>query len=103
MAPLEAAALVILLMLPFHWAIQRELRRLADPAYVRSQGVVIAQPSILDAHAPAIGTYLGHEIWASVTFLGMHYRFARVAPRSHRHHVRARELYLEPGLVYVTD
>lgn len=37
----------------------------------------------------------------SVLFMGMRYRFDRVAEPSYR--VRSRELLLPPGLVYVTD
>ena len=103
MTPLEAGALVALLVLPCHVAVQYQLARLADPAYVRREGVVVVRMSAVEAHAPAIGTYLGHEIWRSVTFLGMVYRFQRVAPASYAARIGPRELYLEPGLVYVTD
>ena len=34
-------------------------------------------------------------------FMGMRYRFAGIVPPAHR--VKARELLLPPGLLYVTD
>jgi hypothetical protein len=35
--------------------------------------------------------------------MGMEYRFHRVQDRRKREDLAPRELYLEPGLVYVTD
>jgi len=100
MTPMEAALLFALLVLPFHLALQRYAARLADAAYIRAQGVVIVNPRALEAHTPSMGTYMGREIWASVTFKGMVYRFSRVGKKNR---VGPGELYLEPGLVYVTD
>jgi hypothetical protein len=101
--PLEAGALVALLVAPFHFALQRYAAQLVDASYVRKEGVVIVSPRALEGHAPSIGTYMGHEIWRTVTFLGMVYRFERVAPASYAARIAPRELYLEPGLIYVTD
>lgn len=103
MSPIEAALLVALVALPFHFAVQHQLARLEDPAYIRRKGVVIVKESALAGHAGCIGEYNGHEIWATVTFMGMTYRFSRVAPPSYRGNIHERELYLEPGLVYLTD
>ena len=100
MTPLDAAALVALLAWPFHWALTRELDRLEDPAYLARQGIVIVKLSALDSHAEAIGVYKGREIWRSLTFKGMQYRFDRVVPASARERLRPGELYLEPGLVF---
>ena len=57
----------------------------------------------LEGHAQALGTYMGREIWANVTFKGMVYRFDRVVLARERERIRPRELYIEPGLIYVTD
>jgi hypothetical protein len=103
MNPLEAAALVALLALPFHWLLQRELAKLDDPGYLRGHGVVIVSPAALEAHTAPIGRYMGCEIWGSVTFMGMRYRFERIVPPRERERIGARELYLPPGLVYLTD
>ena len=101
MSPIEAALFVALFILPFHFAVQYQLARLEDPAYIRREGVVIVRESALMDHAGCLGEYKGHEIWATVTFMEMTYHFSRIAKPSYR--VRPRELYLEPGLVYLTD
>jgi hypothetical protein len=103
MSALDAAALFVMLALPLHWLVQREFARLSDPAYLRAQGVVIVKESALEAHAPPIGEYLGHPIWASVQFMGMKYRFHHVQDRRARERLAPGELFLEPGLVYVAD
>jgi len=103
MSPLEAALLMAILVLPFHFAVQYQLDRLDDPAWLREHGVVIVKESALSGHADPIGKYRGHEIWRAVTFKGMTYRFDHVARPAERERIHARELYLEPGLVYLTD
>ena len=103
MNALEAAALIAVLALPFHWLVQRELARLQDPRYLREHGVVIVSERALDHHSAPIGRYQGREIWGSVTFKGMLYRFDHVAQEQERERIGARELYLSPGLVYVTS
>jgi hypothetical protein len=103
MNALEAAVLIAVLALPFHWLVQRELARLQDPRYLREHGVVIVSERALDHHSAPIGRYRGREIWGSVTFKGMLYRFDHVAQERERERISARELYLSPGLVYVTS
>jgi hypothetical protein len=102
-SPLDAALLALILALPLFWLVLRELDRLGDPAYLRKQGVVIVLERVLDGHSAPIGCYMGREIWGSVTFMGMTYRFDHVARTRERERLSARELYLPPGLVYVTD
>jgi hypothetical protein len=103
MNALEAGVLVALLALPFHWLVQRELDKLGDPSYLRRHGVVIVSPAALQAHSAPIGRYMDREIWGSVTFMGMRYRYDRIVAPRERERISARELYLPPGLVYVTD
>jgi hypothetical protein len=103
MPALDAAALVAVLALPWLWLVRRELSKLSDPAYLREHGVVIVSERALQDHAAPIGEYLGQPIWASVRFMGMEYRFHHVQDRRKREELAPRELYLEPGLVYVTD
>lgn len=103
---MEALALAVIIAgiaLPIHFAMKWQLDRLCDPRHIRSSGVAIAREEALEGHAAVIGHYAGHEIYAWVQFMGMRYRFDRIARRSYRHWVGARELFLEPGLVYVTD
>ena len=102
MEPLEAFALVAVLAAPIAWLVNRELSRLGDARYLRAHGVVIVAERILE-HSDPIGTYMGRPIWGSVCFMGMTYHFDRVIEVKRREHINARELYLEPGLVYVTD
>jgi hypothetical protein len=103
MSPLEAAALIAMLALPLHGLVLLQLYKLDDPAYLREHGVVIVIERALEGHGESIGAYQGHEIWATVTFKGMTYRFSRVERPRYRHRVAPRELYLDPGLVYLTD
>jgi hypothetical protein len=103
MNALETAALVLLLMLPLHLLVQRELRRLSDPRHVRAHGVTIEREMAVERRGEIVGSYWGTEIHAEVVFMDMVYRFDRIAPQSYRLSVGPRELYLEPGLVYITD
>ena len=91
MNPLEAAVLIALLALPLH------------PRYLRTPGMVVVRESALDAHGEAIGEYRGHPIWRTVEFKGMQYRYCRVTECRRKENIGRGELYLEPGLVYVTD
>lgn len=100
MTPLDAAALFALLFLPFHWLVKRHFDELQDPAYLRARGVVIVQPSALEGHTEPVGSYMGREIWRSVKFKGMEYRFDRVVAPKERERIVAGELYVEPGLVF---
>lgn len=102
MNPVEASLLVALMTAPALLFVRWQLDRYADPAYLRARGVTIRREEILEAHGDAIGRYAGRDIWSSVTFMGMVYRFDRIEAPVYRSQVRARELFLEPGLVYVT-
>ena len=101
MLALEALAVFLLIALPLHWIVQRQFAKLSDPAYLRRHGVVIVSTRALQAHSAPIGEYKGHPIWASVRFMGMEYRFDHVLEERARERLRAGELYIEPGLVYI--
>jgi hypothetical protein len=103
MTPMDAAALFLILFLPFNWLVMRHFDRLADSAYLRRHGIVVQSESALEARAGAIGHYMGQPIWATVTFMGLVYRFDHVTDRRTRERIGPGELYLEPGLVYITD
>ena len=104
---LDAAVLTLILALPLLWLVQREMAKLSNPKYLRDHGVVIVSERALQAHSEPIGEYLGRPIWASVRFMGMEYRFDRIvdlrAARRARECLSPRELFLDPGLVYITD
>ena len=102
MNPFELLLLAGAIGLPFHLMVVREFQKLTDPRYLREQGVVILSSHALEEHALPIGTYMGQSIWESVTFKGMRYRFDRIAPPSYQNRVGPGELFLVPGLVYIT-
>ena len=102
-SPLEAALAVAALTAPFYALVHWELRRLCDPAHLRANGVAVARSNVIERRGAIIGRYRSSEIYAELVFLGMVYRFDRVEPPGYRNRVGPRELYLEPGLVYVTD
>lgn len=99
MNALEAAALIALLMLVFHLLLQREFGRFAQQ--LRKSGVAIEHEGFLEARGEVIGSFKGRDIYAWVAYLGMKYRFDRTVPRCRD--VGEGELFLEPGIVYVTD
>jgi len=101
MTPLEAAALVALLVLPFHGLVLWHLDRLQDPKYLRAHGIVVVRESAFQGHTKQIGSYSGHAIWEFVTFMGMTYRFDRVARPQDKEKTGPGEIYVDPGLVYV--
>jgi hypothetical protein len=103
MSALEALVVVLVVALPCWWLVHRELAKLTDALYLRSHGVIIVSERALQARSEPIGEYMGHPIWGSVRFMGMEYRFDHVLDRTAREHLAPRELFLEPGLVYVTD
>jgi hypothetical protein len=104
---IEAVLVFAFLALPLHWLVMREFSKDSDPDYLRQQGVVIVSESALQEHSAPVGEYRGHPIWGSVRFMGMDYRFDHVVePRGSqqaRETLGPRELFLDPGLVYVTD
>ena len=101
MSPLEAAALIVLLTLPFHLLVRWQLGRECDPRYLRKHGVVIRREEILECSAEVIGRYRDRDIPAALVFMGMQYRFAGIVPAAYQ--VQTRELLLAPGLLYITD
>ena len=103
MNPLELLLLCGAIALPFYLLVVAECEKAADPRYLREEGVVIVSLRAIEDHSDVIGTYMGQSIWESVTFKGMRYRFQRIAPPSYRNRIGPRELFLDPGLVYVTD
>lgn len=103
MTPLEAALLVLAMALPAFWWTHRQLARLSDPRYLREQGVVIVLEKAIEAHTAAVGEYLGHPIWETLTFKGMQYRFDHVLDARQRERIAPGELFIEPGLVYVAQ
>lgn len=88
--------------LPLHWAMALEIARQESPEYLRKAGVIIKRIEALDSTAEIIGRYRDTPIFASVVFKGMLYEFSGVVSARYPAQIRANELYLEPGLLYVT-
>ena len=103
MSALEAFVVIALIAWPWIWLVRRELGKLRDPRYLRRHGVVIVSENALQWHSAPIGEYMGRPIWGAVRFMGMEYRFDRVVDRRRRERIGPRELFLDPGLVYVTN
>jgi hypothetical protein len=103
MSAMEALVVVLLVALPWWWLVRRELGKLTDARYLRAHGVVIVSEHALQARSAPIGEYMGQPIWASVRFMDMDYHFDHIVDRRARERLAPRELFLEPGLVYVTD
>ena len=102
MSALDVAVVVLLIALPLHWLVCREFAKLTDPGHLRAHGVVIVSQTVLQEHSEPIGEYLGHPIWGSVRFMGMEYRFDHVQDSRTCECLAPGELFLEPGLVYIT-
>ena len=100
---LEAAIVVTCLALPVYLIVRWELERREHPSYLREHGVVIVSEEVLQGHSESIGDYRGHPVWRSVRFKDMDYRFDRIVERRKREKIGPRELFLEPGLVYITN
>ena len=102
MTPLEAVLVPLAIALPLLWMVRFEMDRLADPDYLRRHGVVIVAERALESRSNPVGSYMGATVWGTVTFKGMVYRFDHVTRPEQREAIGPGELYLEPGLVYVT-
>ena len=102
MTPLEAILVPIVLALPLLWLMRIELNRLADPGYLRRHGIVIVAESALESRSDPVGRYMGTIVWGTVIFKGMVYRFDHVIRSERRDAIGPGQLYVEPGLVYVT-
>ena len=84
------------------WRLGAEWRSMRNGSYWSKVGVVVRNVAALDGVADVIGRYMGADIYGSVVFKGMRYEFDRVAVPAYKNVLRRRELYLEPGLVYVS-
>ncbi|MBI2313072.1 MAG: hypothetical protein HYU77_11285 [Betaproteobacteria bacterium] len=87
---------------PAYFVARLEIRKRGDPLYLKEVGVIIKKLDCLDAVADVIGRYGGVEIYRYVIFKGMRYSYDRIVPASYRNFIGAKELFLEPGVVYVT-
>lgn len=84
------------------WRLGREWRSMRDGSYWQRVGVVVRNLRALDSVADVIGRYMEADIYRSVVFKGIRYEFDRVTVPAYKNILDPRELYLEPGLVYVS-
>lgn len=87
--------------LPIFILLRRHLARLNDPSNFLRHGVILRRWDALDSVAEIIGRYRGSDIYRYVTFKGMRYDFERVVPVPRQFEIGPKELFLEPGIVYV--
>lgn len=95
--------IVLALFLPLHWLVVTQLERWERPEYFRRNGVVIKHLEALDTPPIVVGRYLDAPIYGSLSFKGMVYEFAGVVSDHYQRRIDENELYLEPGLLYVTS
>jgi hypothetical protein len=98
---LSATLIVGLVYLPILLALKRHLELLRDPSYLLRYGVIVRRFDALDGVAEIIGRYRDSDIYRYVTFKGTRYDFERVVPVPRLFRVGPKELFVEPGIVYV--
>lgn len=97
-----SALTVLAVVAPAYFVVRIEIKKRGDPLYLKEFGVIVKKVDCLDAVADVIGRYAGTEIYRYVIFKGMRYTYDRIVPASYREFICAKELFLEPGIVYVT-
>lgn len=76
--------------------------RLANPQAFADLGAAVGREAVL-ASDEIVGYLNGCAIPAAVRYLGVRYRFDRVAPPAYRYAVQPGELFVEPGLLYIRE
>jgi hypothetical protein len=94
--------LVLALTLPLRLLAIRLIDHADSPEYFRRHGVIVKRFEALDDIGEVVGQYHGRPIYGSLGFKGMHYEFAGVVPPDYRQRVKHCQLYLEPGLLYLS-
>lgn len=92
---------IVALVLPI-WRLGCEWRSMRDASYWQHVGVVVRSLTALDSVAEVIGRYMETDIYRAVVFKGIRYEFDRIAVPAYKNLLAGRELYLEPGVVYVS-
>jgi hypothetical protein len=87
---------------PAIFLVWRHLRLLRDPSNLLRYGVIVRRFEALDNVAETIGRYRDSDIYRYVTFKGMRYEFERVVPLPRLFQIGPNELFVEPGIVYLT-
>lgn len=90
-----------LLVAPLHLLVEREIRRVVAAEDDRMRRIV-RQPEQCDELGPVIGFFNGATIYGTVKHLGSVYDYDRIAPPRYDRVLGQHELFVNPGLVYVT-
>lgn len=93
---------MLCIVTPLHMLMARECQRWVRAHEARRGGVIVRRRDALDEASEVIGSYRGTEIPRTVTFQGMRYEFSGVIPSGDHGALRRDQLYLDPGLLYVS-
>jgi hypothetical protein len=99
---LKLAFYILCVLVPLHMLMAHEYCRWQRELSARRHGVIVDRFDALDDASEVIGIYRGVEIHDTVTFQGVRYEFFGVAPSGKQDRLRGDELYLDPGLLYVS-
>jgi hypothetical protein len=99
---LKLAFYILCVLVPLHMLMAHEFHRWQRELSARRHGVIVNRFDALDEATEVIGIYCGVEIHRTVTFQGVQYEFFGVAPSGRQGTLRQDELYLDPGLLYVS-
>lgn len=99
---LKLAFYILCVLVPLHILMAHEFHRWQRELSARRHGVIVHRLDALDEASEVIGLYSGVEIHRTVTFQGVQYEFFGVAPAGGQGKLRRDELYLDPGLLYVS-
>lgn len=89
-------------VLPVYFVQRIELSHRTSPRYWKRVGVIIKKSAALDSVSDIIGRYDGGNIYHYVVFKGMAYYYERIVPPTYKYRLGQNELYMEPGVLYVT-
>jgi hypothetical protein len=101
-AILKLAFYMMCVLVPLHMLMAHEFHRWQRELATRRHGVIVHRFDALDDASEVIGIYSGVEIHRTVTFQGVQYEFFGVAPSREEGMLRRDELYLDPGLLYIS-
>jgi hypothetical protein len=93
---------ILCILLPLHMLLMREFDRWMHAENIRREGVIVRRFDALDDASEVIGSYRGANIHRTVTFHGMRYEFSGVFPPGRHGALHRDELYLDPGLLYIS-
>jgi hypothetical protein len=94
---------VLAAVVPLYWGVMTQLERWESPESLRRHGAIIKHLDALEMTGEVVGRYLDAPIYGTLGFKGMVYEFAGVVPVHYQRRIDENELYLAPGLLYLTS